>query len=200
MGNGRTSSIVLWIIAGLLFLLSFLFLPNGEIGPFITGLAVSAALAFWGYRKFNKNPQSVSSPAVNNVSPGAPYQNQATVQPALQQAPMQMVSPNRYCRIKVAGVTFKNGQRSRQSILRKINFRDPPFDNGVKIELQPYEWEGARAFGIYANGEQIGSIPAEDVDYVEKNSFKFDHISIEIYGGQPGQNYGAELLIKLKPQ
>ena len=102
--------------------------------------------------------------------------------------------------MKVAGVTFKNGRKSRQTILRKIHFKDEPFDKGtMELTLQREEWEGKPAFGVYVNGDQIGNIPAEHADYVNDNFSRLDGIvNIEVYGGEDGQNYGAEITLRFR--
>ena len=66
---------------------------------------------------------------------------------------------------KVAGVTFKNGRKTRQAILRAMKWQDPPYDK-VDITLQRYDFEGSVAIGVYANGEHIGNVPKEIKDAV----------------------------------
>ena len=102
--------------------------------------------------------------------------------------------------VKVAGVTFKNGCKSRQTILRKIHFKDEPFDKGtMELTLQREEWEGKPAFGVYVNGDQLGNIPAEYVSYVNDNFSRLDGIvNIEVYGGGEGRNYGAEITLRFR--
>lgn len=66
---------------------------------------------------------------------------------------------------KVAGVTFKNGRRTRQAILRAMKYKDNGFET-VEITLQRYDFEGSVAIGVYANSEQIGNVPKEIKDAV----------------------------------
>ena len=54
---------------------------------------------------------------------------------------------------KVAGVTFKNGRKTRQAILRAMKWQDPPYDK-VQITLQRYDFE-------------IGNVPKEIKDEVD---------------------------------
>lgn len=68
---------------------------------------------------------------------------------------------------KVAGVTFKNGRKTRQAILRAMKWQDPPYDK-VQITLQRYDFEGSIAIGVYVNGDQIGNVPKEIKDEVDK--------------------------------
>ena len=69
---------------------------------------------------------------------------------------------------KVAGVTFKNGRKTRQALLRAIKYHDPPFDQKVEITFERYEYEGKLAIAVYANGEQLGNVPAELVEEFDK--------------------------------
>ena len=67
----------------------------------------------------------------------------------------------------VAGVSFKNGRKSRQSIIRAIKWKDAPFDK-VDITFQRYDFEGNMVIGVYANNEQIGNVPADLVQEFDK--------------------------------
>lgn len=103
---------------------------------------------------------------------------------------------------KVAGVTFKNGRKTRQAILRKIKFQDPPFEPPISISIKPYEYENETAYGVYANDEQIGNIPKDQIQYVKDNWERRDAATaINVYGGgmtDAGEqrNYGAEVTIR----
>ena len=116
----------------------------------------------------------------------------------------QKEEPFEFLPIKVAGVTFKNGNKSRQSILRALKFRDGEFAEGVDLELKAYEYEGQPAYGIYANGQQIGSVPANMVSYISDNYERIiDFAGIEVYGGGRDKegnaiSYGCEVILKLK--
>ena len=67
---------------------------------------------------------------------------------------------------KVAGVTFKNGRKTRQAILRAMKWKDAPYDK-VELTLQRYDFEGSTAIGVYVNGNQIGNVPKELKDEVD---------------------------------
>ena len=108
-----------------------------------------------------------------------------------------------HIKFKVKGVTFKNDDgSSRQTILRKLKFRDPPFDEKVITSLEEYEFDGERALAICVNDLQIGSLPKELLDIA------FEHIddnlcisAVDVYGGgkdEDGErrNYGAEAYLR----
>lgn len=107
-----------------------------------------------------------------------------------------------FLRTKVAGVTFKNGRRSRQTILRRIYWKEEPYDKGdMELTVERGEWEGKPAFGVFVNGEQIGSIPAEHSQFVADNFSRLDGITnIDVYGGGEGRNYGAEIILRFRKQ
>lgn len=113
-------------------------------------------------------------------------------------------NPYDYFAFDVAGVTFKNGRKYRQTILRKIKFRDDPFQHNVNISIRPYDFEGERAYGVYANDEQIGNVPKEYVPYIDENTDRFDTITgIDIRGGGAlpdgsRRNYGARITLRFK--
>jgi hypothetical protein len=99
--------------------------------------------------------------------------------------------------IKIAGVTFKNGRKHRQTILRQIHFKDYEFVDGVQITIEQYDFEGEDAFGVYANGQQVGNIPRDNIDWFLKNKDRIiGKPEITVYGGYDGKNYGATLNIK----
>ena len=67
----------------------------------------------------------------------------------------------------VAGVTFKNGRRTRQAILRAMKYKDNGFEN-YTITLEREQFEGQTAIAVYSNGEQIGYVPKDLVDEIDK--------------------------------
>lgn len=100
---------------------------------------------------------------------------------------------------KIAGVTYKNADRhSRQAILRRLKFGDPPFDSGaIELELKEYEYEGEPAVGVYLAGEQVGNIAKDDLDTLLPRMDRFvDCISYDVTGG--GQRNGEKLNYGLK--
>lgn len=97
----------------------------------------------------------------------------------------------------VSGVTFSNESgkiRSRQTILRRILFCDPPFDCDHVVTIEKYTYEGETAFYVKVNDYIIGNVPKEFIPYVD---FNFDRPykieDFQVYGGQKGKNFGASL-------
>lgn len=156
-------------------------------GAVLVAIALAALCFYFGWRSVgNKKLHSPAAVQVPNDSP-AEENNE----------------PYEFLRIKLAGVTFKNGRKSRQSILRAIKFRDGDFADGVDLELKPYEWEGQPAYGVYANGQQIGSVPADMVAYITENKARVvGFTAIDVYGGGRDsegniKNFGCEVVLKL---
>lgn len=101
--------------------------------------------------------------------------------------------------IKVAGVTFKNGRKSRQAILRKIKYKDKPFDKALNITFQGYEFEGAPAIGIYVNEQQIGNVPRTQVkEFISHKNNPFIIDSLNVYGGNDGKSFGCIINIRFQ--
>ena len=83
--------------------------------------------------------------------------------------------------------------------IRRAGARVKELPRDMELTLQREEWEGAPAFGVYVNGEQIGNIPAEYVSYVQENFSRCEGITnIEVYGGGEGRNYGAEIILRFR--
>lgn len=109
---------------------------------------------------------------------------------------------NDYFKFRVAGVTFSNGRKTRQAILRKIKWGDEPFDF-VEWTIEKYDYNGAPAVGVYANGEQVGNVPKEQLAFVLDNWDRIRSVyHTDIYGGgtdDNGQplNFGCEVTLCL---
>lgn len=172
----KKSVIALWIAAALFLVCSFTFLPDG-IGEFICGVAIAAVLAFLGYRQHKKPKEA---PAASSPAPADD-------------------SPYEFIRTKIAGVTFKDGRKSRQTILRRLYWKDEPFDkNAAEVTLERGEYEGKPAFAVMLNGEKAGYVPAEHAQFVEDNFDRCDGVTnIEAYHGKD-DIYGAEIIIRFR--
>ena len=101
-----------------------------------------------------------------------------------------------YTRVfRVAGVTFKNGRRSRQTILRALKFRDPPYENSVSIAVEKEDYEGEDAVGIYVNKEKVGFISKADLPWVMERWDKcIGAVDYSVYGGFD-HSFGMEVTI-----
>lgn len=94
-------------------------------------------------------------------------------------------------RVKVAGVSFKNGRRGRQTILREIKWHDDPYktiDTENCIDLVKTEYEGSPAVEVWVfnkkSREQIGYIPKEHLPFILENWDRYNTShSFEVYGG-----------------
>ena len=172
----KKSVIALWSAAALFLACSFTFLPDG-IGEFVCGVAIAAVLAFLGYRQHKKPKEA---PVASSPAPADD-------------------SPYEFIRTKIAGVTFKDGRKSRQTILRRLYWKDEPFDkNAAEVTLERGEYEGKPAFAVMLNGEKAGYVPAEHAQFVEDNFDRCDGVKhIEAYCGKD-DIYGAELISRFR--
>lgn len=203
----KKTVLILWGVGALFLISSIPLFVEGDIGAGVCGIVIAAALFFIGLRKKAARPEPKKEPPA--ATPAATMEPKEAAAPAskadttahVAPAPASEAKPAfEFLSVKVAGVTFKNGRKSRQTILRKIHFKDEPFDKGtMELTLQREEWEGKPAFGVYVNGDQIGNIPAEYVSYVNDNFSRLDGIvNIEVYGGGEGRNYGAEITLRFR--
>lgn len=183
---------------------------SGNAAGAVGCLVIAAILGFLAYRSFKTSDSVTSATAgvksANNTTPPENSDNLTIPPTSVSSAPISAPKNEfEFVVIKLSGVTFKNENGALcQSILRKINFHDAPFDEYIELELQPYEFEGSPAYGVYANGLQIGNIPADKVQFVSDNWERIDSVSaIDVYGGGHGKDgraisYGCKITLKLR--
>lgn len=112
----------------------------------------------------------------------------------------QPETPYIFLSFTVAGVTFKNGRKTRQAILRALKWGDEEIES---VTLEPYEWEGKPAVYVKVNDQVIGNIPADTVEtFLEyERNYQRDNIHCKVYGGNElddgsRTNYGSEITIR----
>lgn len=105
-----------------------------------------------------------------------------------------------YLTFKVAGVTYKNGRKTRQAILRAFKWGDEEMET---LEFEPYTYEGRPAVYVKINDQVIGNIPSEYVErFLElERLYHREHQDCTIYGGNKKDdgsrtNYGCEITLK----
>lgn len=97
----------------------------------------------------------------------------------------------------VAGVTFKNGRRSRQTILRAMKYGDPPYDK-VEITLKKTTFDGKPAIEVWANQELIGFVPKDVVpDIMAAWQNEYMVTGWEIVGGDD-VSYGCRVKVMIR--
>ena len=114
-----------------------------------------------------------------------------------------------YCEMHVAGVTHKNGRRSRQTILRRIYWEDEPYDSfSAERDVGPKltEFEGQPAVEIWVRGgeepEMVGYVPKTELPFVLSHWDRYAGVScFEVSGGgtdADGEriNFGAHLVMR----
>lgn len=167
------------------FLVSGLYGLTENIAVAIACIAIAGVFFFLARKQQNKIPTDIP---INNISITKEYSNED-------------VSEFLFEDIKVAGVTFKNGKKNRQTILRAIKFRDKPYNKDLRLGLSYYEYENAPAYYITVNDEPIGNVPADKVSHINElmNAGKIvDVTHINVYGGGEDRSYGAKITIKIK--
>ena len=180
---------ILFVVSGISYLST-----NAAVG-----LLTSAIGIVLGVVAFLKSKKEKSAGVKSGSSLSTP--------PAPASAPVQE-NPNKihytFHVICVAGVTFKNEDgKSRQTLLRKIKFQDPPFDGELRLEVREHEFEGEFALGVFVNGQQIGNVPKDDLHFFQENTDMIDTLTgFEVVGGGKDQqgnalSYGARFRLRL---
>lgn len=99
--------------------------------------------------------------------------------------------------IKVAGVTFKDGRKSRQATLRRIKFGDKEFENAkIVVTLDQEEFEGKPALAVLVNDQKIGYIPATLVSWCLENEIT-NVGGLRVHGGGD-YSYGAVITVVVR--
>lgn len=192
--------IILWIVAALFFFCSVPFFGQGSIIEGVCGIAIAAALGVFGYVTM-KRTQAAELAKKDTENEEVPVALNDEIAPSECSGNLeaQQDSSYEFLRTKIAGVTFKDGRKSRQTIIRRLYWKDEPFDkNEAEVVLERGEYEGKPAFAVILNGQKAGYVPAEHVQFIEENFARCDGVThIEAYCGA-NDIYGAEIIIRFR--
>lgn len=192
--------IILWIVAALFLFCSVPFFGQGSIIEGVCGIAIAAALGVFGYVTM-KRTQAAELAKKDTENEEAPVALNDEIAPSECSGNLeaQQDSSYEFLRTKIAGVTFKDGRKSRQTIIRRLYWKDEPFDkNEAEVVLERGEYEGKPAFAVILNGQKAGCVPAEHVQFIEENFARCDGVThIEAYCGA-NDIYGAEIIIRFR--
>lgn len=192
--------IILWIVAALFLFCSVPFFGQGSIIEGVCGIAIAAALGVFGYVTM-KRTQAAELAKKDTENEEAPVALNDEIAPSECSGNLeaQQDSSYEFLRTKIAGVTFKDGRKSRQTIIRRLYWKDEPFDkNEAEVVLERGEYEGKPAFAVILNGQKAGYVPAEHVQFIKENFARCDGVThIEAYCGA-NDIYGAEIIIRFR--
>lgn len=192
--------IILRIVAALFLFCSVPFFGQGSIIEGVCGIAIAAALGVFGYVTM-KRTQAAELAKKDTENEEAPVALNDEIAPSECSGNLeaQQDSSYEFLRTKIAGVTFKDGRKSRQTIIRRLYWKDEPFDkNEAEVVLERGEYEGKPAFAVILNGQKAGYVPAEHVQFIEENFARCDGVThIEAYCGA-NDIYGAEIIIRFR--
>ena len=111
-------------------------------------------------------------------------------------------TPYIFLRFKVAGVTFNNGRKTRQAILRAFKWGDETVE---VVDFEQYEYERRPAVYVKINDQIVGNVPADTTEkFLEHEKLYLrDNVHCDIYGGDKlddgsRKNYGCEIIIRYK--
>ena len=192
--------IILWIVAALFLFCSVPFFGQGSIIEGVCGIAIAAALGVFGYVTM-KRTQAAELAKKDTENEEAPVALNDEIAPSECSGNLeaQQDSSYEFLRTKIADVTFKDGRKSCQTIIRRLYWKDEPFDkNEAEVVLERGEYEGKPAFAVILNGQKAGYVPAEHVQFIEENFARCDGVThIEAYCGA-NDIYGAEIIIRFR--
>lgn len=110
--------------------------------------------------------------------------------------PVKPAETYEFYRVKTVGVTFNNDDgTSRQELIRKLYYHEPPFANKeIELALEEYEYRGEPAFKVLADGYQLGNLSRADAKYMEENKDRCVTLcGAEIVGGdKPKDEYSFD--------
>lgn len=75
----------------------------------------------------------------------------------------------------IVGVTFYNGKKSRQAIIRRLGKGYKEYDD--RLSLERFEFEGEDAVGVFFGEDQIGNISRRDLPWLLEHWDEYAYIS-----------------------
>lgn len=173
---------ITFLVAGILFILL------GFAAPFL--LVVGGLLLFLAYKtdkRYKELLNEANKPKPEPVS-------------RVDKIKEEINTKYIFFNFKVAGVTFKNGRKTRQAILRAFRWGDEELKY---CEFEEYEFEGKPAVYVKLNDQVVGNVPADKVsEFLElEKTHKRDNVNVDVYGGAKlddgsRTNYGCEITIR----
>lgn len=164
-----------YLVAGIIFIL---------LSPYATFfVVVGGVLLFLFYRTNKKYKQALSKPVdvIDKIND-------------------EVNSKYIFLSFKVAGVTFKNGRKTRQAILRAFRWGDERIET---VDFEVYEYEGRPAVYVKINDQIVGNVPADKTqEFLDiERTHKRDNVHAEVYGGSKLDDgsrghYGCEITVR----
>jgi flagellar basal body-associated protein FliL len=185
--KGKDIMKVVLIVAAVIGLMGIFAIDEIAGKVFFLVVAIVAGYLYWK-RYITKN---TSKPA--KVAPVQPLQQfQRPDAPSQSTTPAEFVNVAghrqgtmyEFVPVKVAGVTFKNKRRHRQTILRQIKWKDEPYDGKLDVILRQGAYEGQPTVEVWVNEEQIGFVPKGQVPFFVQNWHRLHSVfDFDVYGG-----------------
>lgn len=140
----------------------------------VVGLAAVAVCVFLILRHAKKKKDSAidSVDIPNRAVPDSESKTASIGTTPLPSAePIKPVVTYEFYRVETVGVTFNNDDgTSRQELIRKMYYHEPPFENKeLELVLEGYEYRSEPAFKVLVNDYQIGNLSRTDAKYVYEN-------------------------------
>lgn len=183
--QGRDNLKTIFIVVFVIGVFGIISVPEVEGKAFSLVMAVISGFLYW--RKY-KSPAKQEKDQPDQLLQQFQYQPS----PKAEQRPAEFVnaaghrqgSLYEFVPVTVAGVTFSNGRRQRQTILRQIYWKDEPYNKELDVTLRQGEYEGAPTVEVWVNEEQIGFVPKEQVPFFVQNWHRLHSVfDLEVSGG-----------------
>lgn len=174
-------------------------MPFSDLFKFLITLLILVAVLWFVHRKAKTKPKASAKSTPQSHSPVA------ATSATRRRGSANSLPQERYKTIKVVGVTFANDDgTNRQRLLKKLYFKDPPFDSYVDISFEEYDYQGETAFAVLANGYMIGNVGRNDIPFFEE--FIYNHyvedFEVSVGGMSEGKEnirYGCKIRISYRP-
>ena len=167
--------IVLLILGSLSISYGFLF-TQGNLTESLVSIIIGLALFLWSYNIYCKDDKVEMPKNVSNT-PQPLWQEAKSNVTAQEPIPQEKSANWADVEFNVAGVTFKNDNKSsRQTILKDL-YRNGEMvedeDNLVhaypdNFEIEGYDFDGKQAFRLLCDGKCIGNVPIEYIKKVDE--------------------------------
>ena len=194
-GGKKLDGFKVFLIAWAALVLVAAFAISSDAGLYILLAGAAVCVIRWALRKDKQIA------AKRKAKQGRAESKPVTAERAAPQAPqtrvkVEYVGPKpvetiQRMNVRVAGVTYANGRRQRQTILREIYWHDKAYAGKVVLTLKVGEYEGKQTVEVWANEEMIGYVPAAQKDYFLEHWHQLAGLSsLDVSGG--GETKGGE--------
>ena len=187
-GGKKLGVFKIFLIVWVVLVMVAAFAISSDVGLYILLAGAAVCLIRWAIKKDKQiaEKRKVKQKAAESK---AVQTERAAPQAAQTRVKVEYVGPKpvdtiQRMNVRVAGVTYSNGRRQRQTILREIYWHDKAYAGKVVLTLKVGEYEGKQTVEVWANEEMIGYVPAAQKDYFLEHWHQLAGLSsLDVSGG-----------------